>query len=78
VRVSTRRGALELPAALDPKLRRGHVWIPNGFGVAYPQRQGGALEVQGVNTNELTDAADRDPLTGCPQHKYTLCRIERA
>jgi anaerobic selenocysteine-containing dehydrogenase len=77
VRVATRRGALELPAALDPKLRRGHVWIPNGFGVAYPG-EGGALEVQGANTNELTDVADRDPLTGCPQHKYTLCRVERA
>jgi anaerobic selenocysteine-containing dehydrogenase len=76
VRVSTRRGAVTLPAALDPKLRQGHVWIPNGFGVAYPSGNG-ELEVQGVNVNELADAADRDPISGCPHHKYTLCRVER-
>lgn len=78
VRVSTRRGTVELPAALDTKLRDGHVWIPNGFGVAYPSGEGGALEVQGVNTNELTDVADRDPISGCPHTKHTLCRVERA
>jgi hypothetical protein len=27
--------------------------------------------------NVLTASEDRDPFTGCPQHKYTLCRIER-
>ena len=77
VRVSTRRGAVELPAAIDARLRDGHVWIPNGFGMAYPKSGSGALEVQGVNTNELTDVADRDPITGCPHTKYTLCQIER-
>jgi anaerobic selenocysteine-containing dehydrogenase len=76
VRVTTRRGAVELPAAIDRKLLDGHVWIPNGFGAAYPGRDG-ELEVQGVNLNELSDAADRDPITGCPHHKYTLCSIER-
>jgi anaerobic selenocysteine-containing dehydrogenase len=77
VRVSTRRGAVELPAALDSKLQNGHVWIPNGFGVRYPNGDG-ELEVQGVNINELADASDRDPISGCPHHKYTLCRVERA
>jgi formate dehydrogenase len=76
VRVTTRRGAVELPATLDRKCRDGHVWIPNGFGAAYPSGKGGALEVQGVNTNELTDVADRDPISGCPHHKYTLCNVE--
>jgi anaerobic selenocysteine-containing dehydrogenase len=74
-RVSTRRGSVELPAALDRKLLPGHVWIPNGFGMAYPDERG-ELVVQGVNLNELSDAADRDPISGCPHHKYTLCRIE--
>lgn len=76
VRVSTRRGAVELPAAIDAALRDGHVTIPNGFGIAYPGADG-RLEVQGVNVNELSDAADRDPISGCPHHKYTLCRVER-
>ena len=77
VRVRTRRGAVELPAELDKRLERGHVWIPNGFGIAYPSGEDGALEVQGANLNELSDAADRDPISGCPHHKYTLCAVER-
>jgi len=76
VRISTRRGSIELPAALDTKLRDGHVWVPNGFGAAYPGKDG-EPEVQGANVNELTDVADRDPISGCPIHKYTLCRVER-
>jgi anaerobic selenocysteine-containing dehydrogenase len=77
VRISTRRGSLELPAEVDAKVRAGHVWIPNGFGALYPKNGDGALEAIGVNTNELTDVADRDPISGCPHHKYTLCRVER-
>ena len=75
VRVVTHRGAVELPAALDGRLQDGHVWIPNGFGAAYPD-ENGVLQVQGVNLNELSDAANRDPISGCPHHKYTLCRVE--
>jgi anaerobic selenocysteine-containing dehydrogenase len=76
VRVSTRRGSVELPAAIDRKCLDGHVWIPNGFGMVHdgPDRR---PAVDGVNTNELVDAADRDPISGCPHTKYTLCRVER-
>lgn len=77
VRLVTRRGALELPAAIDKRLQPGHVWVPNGFGARYPRAGDGALEAAGVNLNELTAADERDPFTGCPQHKYTLCRVER-
>jgi anaerobic selenocysteine-containing dehydrogenase len=75
--VATRRGKVVLPAAIDKKLMDGHVWIPNGFGMAYPDADG-RLVKQGVNLNELSDAKDRDPISGCPHHKYTLCSIERA
>jgi anaerobic selenocysteine-containing dehydrogenase len=77
VRVSTRRGSVELPAVIDKRLRPGHVWIPNGFGARYPGGQNGELVTQGANLNELSDAADRCPITGTPHHKYTLCRVER-
>ena len=77
VRLSTRRGSVELPASIDKRLMDGHVWVPNGFGAAYPDEDG-TLRVQGVNLNELTDANDRDPLSGCPHTKYTLCRVEAA
>jgi len=77
VRVSTRRGSVELPAEPDKNVAEGHVWIPNGFGMKYPNASG-ELEAVGVNINELSDAAERDPISGCPQHKYTLCRVEKA
>jgi anaerobic selenocysteine-containing dehydrogenase len=77
VRLVTRRGAVELPAAVDKRLQPGHVWVANGFGARYPKGGTGPLEVAGVNLNVLTASEDRDPFTGCPQHKYTLCRVER-
>jgi anaerobic selenocysteine-containing dehydrogenase len=77
VRLSTRRGSVELPAAIDKKLSAGHVWVPNGFGARYPSGADGATVAQGVNLNEISDASDRCPITGIPHHKYTLCRVER-
>lgn len=77
VRLITRRGSVELPAAVDKRLQQGHVWVANGFGALYPENGTGKLAPLGVNLNFLTAAEDRDPFTGCPQHKYTLCRIER-
>ena len=50
--------------------------MPNGFGARYPNGTG-ELETAGVNLNEITASDERDPFTGCPQHKYTLCRVER-
>ncbi len=73
VAVATRRGAVRLPAQVDPRLRAGHVWMPNGFGMVPPE--GGPAD--GVNQNELTDVADRDPFTGIPHHRYVRCRVER-
>jgi hypothetical protein len=43
--------------------------------MAYPD-ENGTLQVQGINLNELSDASDRDPISGCPHHKYTLCQVE--
>ena len=75
VRLETRRGALELPVALDDTLRPGHLAVPNGFGLWYPDASGQLVQT-GVAVNELTDAADRDPFTGCPHHKALRCRVQ--
>lgn len=77
VRIETHRGAIELPAAIDPKCMPGHVWMPNGFGVEYASEPGGRREMQGANCNEITDATDRDPFTGCPHHRYVPVRLTR-
>jgi anaerobic selenocysteine-containing dehydrogenase len=75
VRIETRVGAIELPAAIDAKLAAGHCWMPNGFGVEYGQGVDAPLERQGANCNEITDAADRDPFTACPHHRYVRVRL---
>jgi len=74
VRLETSRGAAELPAQVDPKLSPGHVWVPNGFGMLHASGDGD-VALDGVNLNELTDAADRDPFTGIPHHRYVRCRV---
>lgn len=76
VRLLTKRGTAELPAAVDKRMRPGHVAIPNGFGMQYDTD--GGTETVGVNMNELTDTADRDPFTGCPHNRYVRCRVEPA
>jgi hypothetical protein len=75
VSVATNRGTVVLPAQIDAKLLPGHVWMPNGFGMRYPGVDGG-LVMQGANQNELTDIADRDPITDIPHHRYVRCRLE--
>ncbi len=75
VRLTTTRGSLVFPAEIDAGVRDGHVWSPNGFGTSYPQEDGQLAPI-GQNNNELTDAADRDPITGCPHHKAIACRVE--
>jgi len=77
VRVETRRGSLELPAAIDKKLRAGHVWMPNGFGVQFAKTLETPTQIQGANCNQLTDVADRDPITGCPHHRYVRVKLTR-
>jgi formate dehydrogenase len=76
LRVSTRRGSVTLPAQIDGKLLPGHVWMPNGFGMATAGKGNGEAAIDGANQNELTDVADRDPFTGIPHHRYVLCRLE--
>lgn len=75
LRVTSVTGSVELPAHVDSTVMVGHIHIPNGFGQRYPDAEG-ALQTVGVNVNELTDAASRDPFTGCPYHKYVPCRVE--
>jgi anaerobic selenocysteine-containing dehydrogenase len=76
VRLSTRRASVELPATVDKRLQNGHVAIPNGFGMQH-ENDNGELETVGVNMNLLSDAADRDPFTGCPHHRFQPCQIAK-
>lgn len=77
-KVSTTVGEVCLPVEADKGIQRGHAWIPNGYGMWKPGTDPADRDLDGVNINELSDARDRDPISGCPHHKTTLCRIEAA
>jgi anaerobic selenocysteine-containing dehydrogenase len=70
VRLSTRRGSVTVLVEVSDTMQSGHVSLPNGLGLSYPD--GGA----GVAPNELTAVEDRDPFVGTPFHKHVPARIE--
>lgn len=70
-RLVTSEGSAELPIDIDARLPRGMVSVPNGFGIV---NNDGVAD--GLNLNELTATSDRDPFTGCPEHKHVPCRVE--
>jgi anaerobic selenocysteine-containing dehydrogenase len=75
VRVSTRRGSAVVAVTVTDTMQPGHVSLPNGTGVRYPEH---ALGSGGIAPNELTCAQDRDPFAGTPWHKNVPARLERA
>jgi len=76
VRVTTKRASAIVPAEVNEMMQPGHVSLPNGLGVDYPNGDGGTA-VTGVAPNELTASEDRDWLAGTPWHKHVRARLER-
>ena len=60
---------------LTDTLLPGHITLPNGLGVGYPDERGNE-EVVGVAPNELTSGDHRDWLAGTPFHKHVPARVE--
>ena len=56
-------------------MQAGHISLPNGQGVDYPDEQGEPV-LTGVPANDLTSLEWRDPLAGTPWHKHVPARIE--
>jgi anaerobic selenocysteine-containing dehydrogenase len=75
VLITTKRGALEAVVEVTDTLRDGHVTLPNGFGLEYPDDDG-ERRVHGTAPNELTSGEDRDWLAGTPWHKHVRARVE--
>lgn len=71
------RSRVSLPARVDDRMRAGHVAVPNGFGTTWVD-DAGVRHVSGINLNELTASAERDPFTGCPHHKHVPCEVRPA
>ncbi|RBO94140.1 molybdopterin-dependent oxidoreductase [Nocardia puris] len=71
-RVTTARGSALTTVEVTDRMQRGHVSLPNGFGLDLP---GGRT---GVALNELTDLTLRDSIAGTPWHKHVPARLEPA
>ncbi|HEY8122473.1 MAG TPA: molybdopterin-dependent oxidoreductase [Myxococcota bacterium] len=75
VRISTRRGSTEVSVEISDRMRPGHISLPNGLGLDFPDASGQHVAV-GVSPNELTRSEDRDWVAGTPWHKNTPARVE--
>ena len=74
-RIVTRRASAEVTVELSDRMQPGHVSLPNGLGLDFPDARGVAVPT-GVAPNELTRGEDRDWLAGTPWHKHTPARVE--
>jgi anaerobic selenocysteine-containing dehydrogenase len=75
VRVTTKRGSALATVEVSDTLRDGHVTLPNGLGLAYPNEHGERI-IHGTPPNELTSGEDRDWIAGTPWHKHVRAQIE--
>ncbi len=75
VRLSTRRGSAEVSVEINDRMQPGHISLPNGLGLDFPDASGARVAL-GVSPNELTRSEDRDWVAGTPWHKYTPARVE--
>jgi anaerobic selenocysteine-containing dehydrogenase len=76
-RVVTAAGSAEAVVVVTDAMQPGHISLPNGQGVDYPDESGRPV-LTGVPTNELTSLEWRDPIAGTPWHKHVPARVEAA
>ena len=74
-RISTQRGAMDVVVELSDRMHSGHVSMPNGLGLDYPDEHG-KLHAVGASPNELTWSELADKYVGTPWHKSVPARLE--
>ncbi len=72
--LATERGSATVRVQVSERMLPGHVSLPNGQGVDFPDA-GGAAHATGVAPNELTDLRSKDWFAGTPWHKYVPARV---
>jgi formate dehydrogenase len=78
VRLRSEVGAIELPAEVSDRVRRGIVCVPHGWGSGvFSPTDGAAPIVHGVNRNLLVDNRVIDPFSGTPNLNSTRVAVER-
>ncbi len=76
LRLVTSQGSTRVLARTSDRMQEGHISLPNGPGLDYPDTSG-ERRLGGVAPDELTGASDRDPVAGTPRHKSVPARPER-
>jgi anaerobic selenocysteine-containing dehydrogenase len=74
-RIVTAGGSAEAIVEVTDAMLPGHISLPNGQGVDYPDESGRPV-LTGVPANELTSLGWRDPVAGTPWHKHVPARVE--
>ncbi|HEU5191557.1 MAG TPA: molybdopterin dinucleotide binding domain-containing protein, partial [Methylomirabilota bacterium] len=74
-RVTTKRGSVTVAVEVSDTMQPGHVSLPNGLGLDYPDDHGAPV-LTGAAPNELTASEDRDWFAGTPWHKHVPARVE--
>jgi len=74
VRLTTRRGQVVTAVEVSDTMQPGHISLPNGQGLDYPDVSSD-VEI-GVSPNELTSSDERDAIAGTPHHKHVPARLE--
>ncbi|MGI9325423.1 MAG: molybdopterin-dependent oxidoreductase [Pseudomonadales bacterium] len=74
-RISTQAGAVTATVEVNERMQRGHVSLPNGLGLDYPDDAGEPTQT-GASPNELTWSELRDEFVGTPWHKSVPAQIE--
>ena len=74
-RVISARGSVEVVVEMNDRMMRGHMSLPNGMGVSYPDANGEDT-LTGAAPNELTWSSFADEYVGTPWHKTVPVRVE--
>jgi formate dehydrogenase len=75
VRLTTATGSVVVVIGTDDSMRPGHISIPNGMGLDYPDETGTYQRV-GVAPNDLTALDWKDDIAGTPWHKHVPARLD--
>lgn len=76
IRLTTPTGSAEPTVMVDDAMQEGHISLPNGYGLTYPDDRG-EHRVVGVAPNELTSVGWKDNIAGTPWHKHVPAHLER-
>ena len=75
VRLHTAAGIAEPTVRVDGAMQPGHISLPNGLGLDYPDEDGEHFRA-GIAPNELTSLGWQDEIALTPWHKHVPARLE--